>query len=361
MTSPLLSRPGAVAAEAPDSAVAAHYGEPAQEARALDRSAGWTDRSNRGVVRVAGPDRLSLLHSLTSQALEGVPAGTATEALLMDANGRVKHHMAVLDDGSATWLHTEPGQGAELAAFLDSMRFMLRVEVADATGERAVLTLAGPDRDEVLGKASGSLPEDLPVRREEETAARRASIEGGGGRRAGRIDLLVPRGELSAAASALTEAGARPVGLWAYEADRIAEHRPRQGLDTDERTIPHEAGWIGTAVHLDKGCYPGQETVARVENLGRPPRRLVMLHLDGTAERLPERGAAVELDGRAVGRVGSSARHHELGPIALALVKRNVPVDAEFLVDGVAAAQEVIVPPDTGAAAQDRLRGLRGR
>src|SRR5690606_23218889 len=178
MTSPLLSRPGAVAAEAPDSAVAAHYGEPAQEARALDRSAGWTDRSNRGVVRVAGPDRLSLLHSLTSQALEGVPAGTATEALLMDANGRVKHHMAVLDDGSATWLHTEPGQGAELAAFLDSMRFMLRVEVADATGERAVLTLAGPDRDEVLGKASGSLPEDLPVRREEETAARRASIEG---------------------------------------------------------------------------------------------------------------------------------------------------------------------------------------
>ncbi|WP_017596518.1 CAF17-like 4Fe-4S cluster assembly/insertion protein YgfZ [Nocardiopsis potens] len=344
MTSPLLSRPGAVAAEAPDSAVAAHYGEPAQEARALERSAGWIDRSNRGVVRVTGPDRLSLLHSLTSQALEGVPAGTATEALLMDANGRVKQHMAVLDDGTAAWLHTEPGQGAELAAFLDSMRFMLRVEVADATAERAVLTLAGPDRDEVLGKAAGSLPEDLPVRRAEEEA-----------------DLLLPREALSAAASALTEAGARPVGLWAYEADRIAGHRPRQGLDTDERSIPHEMGWIGTAVHLDKGCYPGQETVARVENLGRPPRRLVMLHLDGTAERLPERGAAVELDGRAVGRVGSSARHHELGPIALALVKRNVPVDAEFLVDGVAAAQEVIVPPDTGAAAQDRIRDLRGR
>ncbi|MFW5415919.1 folate-binding protein YgfZ [Nocardiopsis sp. CNT-189] len=344
MTSPLLSRPGAVAAEAPDSAVAAHYGEPAQEARALERSAGWVDRSDRGVVRVTGPDRLSLLHSLTSQALEGIPAGTATEALLMDANGRVKQHMAVLDDGSATWLHTEPGQGAELAAFLDSMRFMLRVEVADATGERAVLTLAGPDRDEVLGKAAGSLPEDLPVRRAEEET-----------------DLLLPREALSAAASALTEAGARPVGLWAHEAGRIAGHRPRQGLDTDERSIPHEMGWIGTAVHLEKGCYPGQETVARVENLGRPPRRLVMLHLDGTAERLPERGAAVELDGRSVGRVGSSARHHELGPIALALVKRNVPVDAEFLVDGVAAAQEVIVPPDTGAAAQDRLRGLRGR
>lgn len=144
--------------------------------------------------------------------------------------------------------------------------------------------------------------------------------------------------------------------MWAYEALRIAAHRPRLGVDTDERTIPHEVGWIGSAVHLDKGCYRGQETVARVHNLGRPPRRLVMLHLDGSVDRLPERGSAVQAGDRRVGTVGSSARHYELGPIALALVKRSVPVDAELLADGIAAAQEVIVSPDTGANVSVDLR-----
>ncbi|MDA2810771.1 folate-binding protein [Nocardiopsis sp. RSe5-2] len=338
MSSPLLARPGAVPAEAPDADVAAHYGEPAQEGRAMERASAWTDRSDRGVVRVLGPDRLTLLHSLTSQAMEGMAPGTASEALLMDANGRIRHHMAVLEDGEAVWLHTEPGQGAELAGFLHRMRFMMRVEVEDLTAERAVITLTGPDRGTALEAAADAVG-DAPVRRADDET-----------------DLLVEREALSAVASALTDAGARPAGLWAYEAARIAAHRPRQGLDTDERAIPHEAGWVGGAVHLDKGCYPGQETVARVHNLGRPPRRLVMLHLDGTAERLPARGAAVELDGRSVGFVGTSARHHELGPIALGMVKRNVPVDAEFTVDGVAAAQEVVVPPDTGANANIGLR-----
>ncbi len=107
--------------------------------------------------------------------------------------------------------------------------------------------------------------------------------------------------------------------MWAFEALRIAAHQPRFGLDTDHRTIPHEVGWIGAAVHLDKGCYRGQETVARVHNLGHPPRRLVLLHLDGSADRLPAHGDPVELGGAAVGSVGSAARHYELGPIALAL------------------------------------------
>ncbi|HET9563380.1 MAG TPA: glycine cleavage T C-terminal barrel domain-containing protein, partial [Mycobacterium sp.] len=117
---------------------------------------------------------------------------------------------------------------------------------------------------------------------------------------------------------------------------------------TDHKTIPHEVGWIGSAVHLDKGCYRGQETVARVHNLGRPPRRLVMLHLDGSAERLPAHCDPVELDGTTVGFVGSAARHHELGLIALALVKRTVPVDTKLVAGGVAASQEVIVDPDVG-------------
>ena len=130
----------------------------------------------------------------------------------------------------------------------------------------------------------------------------------------------------------------RPVtraGTWAFEALRIARGEPRLGLDTDHRTIPNEVGWIGPAVHLDKGCYRGQETVARVHTLGRPPRRLTLLHLDGTENRLPPRRHRPLLhEGKVVGRVGSSARHHELGPIALALVKRNVPLDVTLDADG---------------------------
>ncbi|MEY9214763.1 folate-binding protein YgfZ [Thermobifida halotolerans] len=339
MTSPLLKRPGAVAAETPDTDIAAHYGEPVQEQRALERGSGWIDRSNRGVVRVSGPDRLGWLNDLTSQLLRDLAPGTATESLVMDANGRLLHHLSVVDDGTALWAHVEPGTAAGLTAFLDSMRFMLRVEVADLSDERAVVTVAGPERSAVLDAVRDTLPPGTPLR---------PAVD--------ETDLFLPVTALETVTEALTAAGARPAGLWAYEARRIAAHRPRLGLDTDHRAIAHETGWIGSAVHLEKGCYPGQETVARVHNLGRPPRRLVMLHLDGTAERLPERGAAIELDGRTVGTVGSSARHFELGPIALGLVKRTVPVDAEFVVDGIAAGQEVVVSPDTGANAQISLR-----
>ena len=154
----------------------------------------------------------------------------------------------------------------------------------------------------------------------------------------------MPRDRLEAYADAAGPAA----GLWAFEALRIERGEPRFGLDTDHRTIPNEVGWIGPAVHLDKGCYRGQETVARVHTLGRPPRRLVLLHLDGSENRLPPAGSPVSLDGRDIGFVGSSARHHELGPIALALVKRNVPVDAALTVDDMPAAQEVIVDPEVG-------------
>ncbi|MBB5999120.1 YgfZ/GcvT domain-containing protein [Streptomonospora salina] len=338
MTSPLLTRPGAVAAAEPDSDVAAHYGEPVQEGRAMDRSAAWIDRGNRGVVRVSGPDRLGWLNDLTSQDVARAEPGTATEALILDTKGHIRFHLSLLEDGEAVWIHTEPGAGAELAAFLDSMRFMLRVEIEDLGDTRAVLTLAGPDREAALSLIP-DLGAALPVRRTDSGT-----------------DLFLPAGSLEEAASALTDAGIRAAGMQAYEAARIADHRPRLGVDTDHRSIPHEMGWVGPAVHLEKGCYPGQETVARVHNLGRPPRRLVLLHLDGTVERLPERGAAIELDGRSVGVAGSSARHHELGPIALGLVKRTVPVETQFAVDGIAAGQEVVVDPDTGANADIRLR-----
>jgi folate-binding protein YgfZ len=143
--------------------------------------------------------------------------------------------------------------------------------------------------------------------------------------------------------------------MWAFDAFRIAAGEPRLGLDTDHRTIPNEVGWIGSAVHLDKGCYRGQETVARVYTLGRPPRRLTVLHLDGSDNRLPVRGSDLANADRAVGFVGTSARHHELGPIALAMVKRNIDSAVSLTVDGMAAAQQVVVDPEAGLHVRSKL------
>ena len=352
MRSPLLARPGAVEAGGPDEGVAAHYGDPMREQRALDGSAGLVDRSNRGVLTISGPDRLSWLHSLTSQHLETLAAGQSTQALILSPTGHVEHHLTLTDDGTSVWVHVEPGAAAALVAFLESMRFMLRVEVADVSRDYAVLTAGGPAAADLAAELGGV----------------RARVNAGP---FGAMDLIVARDAVGDVAAELVRRGAALAGMWAFEALRIAARVPRFGLDTDHRTIPHEVGWIETAVHLNKGCYRGQETVAHVHNLGHPPRRLVFLHLDGSVDRLPAHGDPVELGGpeiggtemggtaagrTVVGFTGSAARHYELGPIGLALVKRTVPVDAPLLAGGVAAAQEVIVPPDAGANVQVTLR-----
>ncbi|MBT2382413.1 folate-binding protein YgfZ [Streptomyces sp. ISL-11] len=320
--SPLLSLPGAVGAEGPDEGVAAHYGDLFREQRALAGGTGFVDLSHRGVVTVTGADRLSWLHLLITQHVSELPPGQATEALVLSANGHIEHALYLVDDGETTWIHVEPGTQGELIAYLESMKFFYRVEVADRTDDLAVVHLPAG--------SIGEAPDGVPVR---ETAHGR--------------DLFLPRERLEEFAGTHGPA----VGVLAYEALRVEAHRPRVGLETDHRTIPHELGWIGTAVHLQKGCYRGQETVARVHNLGKPPRRLVFLHLDGSEVSLPGHGTAVRLasdgpEGRQLGFVTTSARHHELGPIALALVKRNVPVDAPLLVgEGTAASQEVVVEP----------------
>jgi folate-binding protein YgfZ len=333
MRSPLLDLPGAVAADPPDDGVAAHYGDPHAEQRALAAGAGFVDLSHRGVVRIGGKERLSWLHSLLTQHLADLPPLTPTEALLLDPQGRIEHALYVVDDGEATWAHVEPGAAPALTAFLAKMRFLLDVDPQDVTADYAVVYETGPRTADTLDVLARE-----PVQFAEAAAGR---------------ELFLPRAALGEYAAV----HGRPAGIWAHEALRIAGHRPRAGRETDERAIPHELDWISTAVHLDKGCYRGQETVARVENLGHPPRRLVFLHLDGTPEHLPAPGEPVEQDGRKVGAVTSSARHYELGPIALALVKRTVPVDAQLLAGGVAAAQEVIVAPDAGGTARERLRG----
>ncbi|MCZ4120861.1 CAF17-like 4Fe-4S cluster assembly/insertion protein YgfZ [Streptomyces sp. H39-S7] len=319
--SPLLSLPGAVPAEGPDEGVAGHYGDLFREQRALAGGTGFVDLSHRGVLTVSGEDRLAWLHLLLTQHVEQLPAHQATEALVLTAHGHIEHALYLVDDGTTTWIHVEPGTQGALLAYLESMRFFYKVEALDASEQYAVVHLPAG--------AITAVPEGWAVR---ETAHGR--------------DVFVPRAELESFA-----AGAgRPIGSLSLEALRIEAHRPRLGLETDHRTIPHELGWLETAVHLQKGCYRGQETVARVHNLGKPPRRLVFLHLDGSEVKLPPHGSPVRIasegaESRQIGFVTSSARHWELGPIALALVKRNTAVDATLLADTTVASQEIVVAP----------------
>lgn len=360
MSSPLLDVPGAVPApedDEPDTGVAWHYGDPYGEQRAAVRSVAVVDRSNRGVLAVPGADRLTWLHALLSQHVTELADGTGTEALVLDAHGHVEHHLVLGHLDGTVWLDGEPGRTDALLSYLTQMVFWSKVEPRDATGELAVLTVLGPDAEALLGV-------DVP-------AYGLVPLDGGGfarrmpwpGRHA--VDLLVPRDRLVAHWRRLTDGGARPAGSWAFEALRVESLRPRLGVDTDDRTIPHEVNWIAPAVHMDKGCYRGQETVAKVANIGRPPRRMVLLHLDGSADVLPVTGEPVRLGERVVGRVGSVVRHHELGSVALALLKRSAAVDAEFLAgdDDHAVAAKVdpdSVAPDLPAPGREAAARLRG-
>ena len=302
--------------------MAGHYGDPYLEQRRLSEGVGAVDLSHRPVIRVTGPDRLSWLHSLLSQHVADLQPGESTEALVLSPNGHVEHHLQLVETGEEVLAHLEPGTAEELIGFLDRMRFMLRVEVS--LTDLAVVW-------EPAGVPHASLP----------------CTETGFGRY-----LLAPRAELRTLLD-------HPTGMMAHEALRVAAVRPRLGLDTDHRTLPHEVGWLGSAVHLDKGCYRGQETVARVHNLGQPPRRLALLHLDGSDSELPAPGSPVRLGEREVGRVGSAVRHFELGPIALALVKRQVPTDADLLAGDIPAridADSVVALPESPARAAAAAR-----
>jgi tRNA-modifying protein YgfZ len=327
--------------ESADAGVAAHYGDPMREQRLLETAVGLVDRSNRDVIAVPGEERASWLHTLTTQHLTGLRAGQGSELLVLSPHGHVEQHAFVTEDGTTAWLDTEPGAGAGLLGYLQMMRFFTKVEPRDASGEMAVYSLVGPGAADVIPGLAEPLVKEIPgakfaageiapeatavyeVRDLDGVLARRVPLG---------IDLLVPRGRT-------LDLDVPRAGLWAYEATRVAHRIPRWGWETDHKTIPAEAGFMASSVHLDKGCYRGQETVARVHHLGRPPRRLVLLHLDGVAtDQPPAQGTPVELDGRQVGFVGTAVRHHELGMIALAVVKRNVADDARLIV-GESAAQ----------------------
>ena len=345
----------------PDAGAVWHYGDPLGEQRAAADGAVVVDRSHRAVLRLTGNDRKTWLHSISSQHVSDLSDGAVTQNLSLDGQGRVEDHWIQTQLDGVTYLDTEPWRGEPLLSYLNKMVFWSDVAVEPA--DLAVLSLLGPhlvDPQVLDALGVGSLPAE---------GAAVALPEGGFLRRmtgpSVELDLVVPRDQAAPWRQRLVDAGVRPAGVWAYEAHRVAALRPRLGVDTDERTIPHEVGWIGTAVHLDKGCYRGQETVARVHNLGKPPRMLVLVHLDGSADR-PNTGDPVLAGGRRVGRLGTVIDHVDEGPIALALLKRGLPADTPLTTGGDAEVAAVIdadsLPPaDEVGAGRLAVEQLRGR
>lgn len=332
MGSPVFPEPGHR-----DEGVPLHFGDPLGEQKALLRGA-LVDRSHLGVVTVTGVDRLPWLHSLTTQYLEGILPGESVQVLILSPHGHIEHDIHFVDDGTTSWLIVEPGTATELVRYLTMMRFLMRVEITDRSADVAV----------VSAMVDAAIPEAIVTWRAPDAYTR---VEHDDDRYVPlrpeawpAHDYVIPRAALVDVLSRHTQ-----VGTWAWEALRIAAGVPRLAYETDHRTIPHEVGLIASAVHLNKGCYRGQETIARVHNLGRPPRRLVLLHLDGSDDVLPPPGSPIQADGREVGRITSSTHHFELGPIALAVIKRAADAHASLLVVTddveVAATQEVVVQP----------------
>jgi folate-binding protein YgfZ len=351
----------------PDAGATWHYGDPLGEQRAAETDAVLVDRSHRAALTLAGGDRQTWLHSISTQHVSALPEGASTQNLSLDGQGRVEDHWMQTELGGVTYLDTEPWRGEPLLAYLRKMVFWS--DVTPGAADLAVLSLLGPRlRDAAALDALGidALPAEMTA----------LPLTGGGfvrrmpSVRDGQIelDLLVRREQSADIQRRLALAGVRPAGVWAYEAHRVAAVRARLGVDTDERTIPHEVGWIGGpglgAVHLDKGCYRGQETVARVHNLGKPPRMLVLLHLDGSVQR-PATGDAVRAGGRSVGRLGTVVDHADFGPVALALLKRGLPADTALTTGADAEVSAMIdvdsLPPTdaagAGRLAVERLRG----
>ncbi|NNH75619.1 folate-binding protein YgfZ [Nocardia uniformis] len=364
--SPILQFPGAVAGlpESPDSAVAWHYGDPLGEQRAAVERVAVVDRSHRFVISMTGKERLTWLHTISSQHIAQLGDGQSAENLDLDLNGRVLNHFVLTDLDGTVWIDTEADRGPGLLDFLQKMVFWADAKPV-AAPDYAVLSLLGPGVADLATETLGiaALPDIYAA----------VPLPGGGFLRRmpwpthDSFDLIVPRDQLADWWTRLRAAGVEAAGMWTFEALRVAAVRPRIGLDTDDRTIPHEVNWIGGpaefgAVHLEKGCYRGQETVARVHNLGKPPRHLVLLHLDGSADGRPAPGDAVTAGGRAVGVLGTVIDHYEFGPIALALIKRNIPADTALEAGPCAASIDPdSIPahdePQAGRLAIDKLRG----
>lgn len=363
--------------------VAWHYGEPLSEQRAITSTGAIVDRSHRRVIRVTGPEAAAFLHNLLSQKLDDVQAGWSGSALDLDTQGRILHTMdisvttdtgadagagtgdgagaAAAPEGLAFYLDCEAGKFDSLRDFLQKMIFWSQVTIEEAN--LAIITVLG-------GPTDTHLPSQAVYSRTVSTAtpAGTGSAQPTTGLwEARRTDIAVPREQLEAAVEELESTGLQLVGLMAYTAERV-KALEAEAVDLDEKSIPHEIPhWIGRgervgAVHLEKGCYRGQETVARVENLGRSPRVLVLLHLDGSAPTMPSPGADIQAKGRRVGKLGTVIDDCDYGPIALGVIKRSALDAGQVNIGDVAASIDADSIPveegeKAGRAAINKLRG----
>ncbi|AKE40794.1 YgfZ/GcvT domain-containing protein [Corynebacterium kutscheri] len=296
--------------------VAWHYGSPLTEQRAFHTTGGLIDRSNRPVIKVSGPDAASFLHNLLSQKLDDAPPGLSAQALDLDSQGRIVHLIDLTVTEEEFFIDVAPGYGESLQKYLTMMVFWSDVSID--TPDLRILS--------VIGAKELVIPEEVVLSRQLSQ----------------RLDLFIPTNQLLIVAKKLIHQGIQPAGLMAYTAQRVQQLAPEIELDLDDKSIPHEIpalisreGRLG-AVHLHKGCYRGQETVARVENLGRSPRVLVMVHIDGSAPSTPKVGEEITtIHKRRVGRLGTVVHDLDYGPIGLALIKRSALEQPSLLVGGV--------------------------
>jgi folate-binding protein YgfZ len=323
----------------------AHFGNPMIEQRKLAAGDALVELT-RGIIRVAGEDRLEWLHSMLTADFKNLKPGQSREALLLDVQGHVERVFHATDDGTTTTLVVAADAAEPLMIWFDRMLFRSKVTLLDDS-KNFVVFAAMAEIAGLQGAWIDEWPNVVPggVRYAKASGAKWAYRE-----------YLIHADDYGSFTSTHEMAG-----LDALDALRIAAWRPSLN-EVDQRTLPHEIDWMTTAVHMSKGCYRGQEAVAKTHNLGHPPRRLVFLHLDGSGHSLPDVGAEIWVLGpdgsrseRPRGVVTSVAHHFEQGPIGLGLVQRSVPEDASLeVVDQygtIAASQEVIVPSDAGKAA----------
>jgi folate-binding protein YgfZ len=325
-----------------------HFGNPLIEQRNLSEGKAVSLLDNRAIIQVAGEDRLSWLHSLLSQNIKNLKPGESCEALLLDPQGRIEQLINMVDDGQSSWLMVDSESKEALLAWLSKMVFRMKVQVSDQSANYQVI--GSVSKDDSLATSSNGVPliwqDPWP------------GVVAGGYRYSARevsrswFEHIIATDQVDSVLSARQLAG-----TMAAEALRVASGRPKAPNELDDKTLPHELDLLSTAVHLSKGCYRGQESVAKVHNLGHPPRRLTFLHLDGSEHDLPDIGDEVRVSGeeKIRGRITSVAQHFEMGPVALAMIQRATPEDAllELLSKNgnIAATQEIIVPQSAGSVA----------
>jgi tRNA-modifying protein YgfZ len=300
----------------------------------LRDGAGLVDRSERGKLALTGPDAKAFLNGQVSNDIESLSAGHGCYATLLTPKGRMLADLRVLDCGDELWLDTER---VALQSVFDAIRrFSIGYEIGleKRTLEQALFSLIGPQARHVAGATALVAEHDSVAARIGGADVLLVATDLG-------ADAVCATDDATAVRAALEDAGAVTVDEDAAEVLRVESGRPRYGVDLDDSVIPQEAGLNDRAVSFTKGCYVGQETVARLHYRGKPNRHLRGLRL--SAPVAP--GGELRLDDRIVGRVSSSVVSPLLGPIALALVRREAPPGTRVNTGAVSA--EVVELPFT--------------